>query len=435
MSLQAMLRGAPLALDESAVEMVMALASECDALPPDGTPGAMLLNDEDLQPLGYTVIDEVAFVEFRGPVIPKTTPQQRHKGFVSASELAAVFHAIARDDGVKSMILEVASPGGMADGVETAAAALRAIPKPTRAHIEGVAASAGYWIGSAADEIYARPTARAGSIGAILTMKEDPTKGLVVITSKQSPLKNAPVTTDEGRGVYQQVVDDLAGIFISRVAEYRGTTEDVVLSDYGQGAIMVADRAQKAGLIDGILGAQMEEQLREAKAQITALTEERDGLQTKVGEGEASLSAALAERDALTERLEVLTQERDEALQLVESAKAEKAAQEKLAYEERRESSVQALVDDGKITVGQKAHYAELYDLQYAEGSTSKVFDNISATLKPNSAVNFEEVGSGAAAPKAPTQHQRAEAKAKEEGISYDAAFEQILSEDASKGS
>lgn len=422
-SLLARLKGATLALEESALEAFLASAE-------DAAPSAMLFSDEDAKPLGYAVLDGVAYVTVRGPLLDHTSAMDRARGFVSSAEIADVFHQIARDEAVDRLVLEMDSPGGMVDGVDVAASALRTLGKPSRTHVLGTMASAGYWIGSSADEIYARPTARVGSIGAVLVMKDGPGEGRTVITSKQSPLKNAPVCTPEGRGVYQQVVDDLAGLFISAVARNRGVKESVVLSDYGQGAIMVASRAQDAGMIDGILGAQMEEQLREAQAQIQALTAERDEataqLQATATQAQEAVTAQeqlVAERDALTARLSEVSDERNALTASLQEKAEEAKVAKQAAYEAKRATAIKALIDEGRITLGQEGAFTDAYNIQHAEGSTSTIYDSLVATLPAGGAISFDELGSGGAG-KAPSEHEQVKALAAENGYSYDEAYE-----------
>ena len=48
------------------------------------------------------------------------------------------------------------------------------------------------------------------------------------------------------------MVDDLAQVFINSIAENRNTTPERVISDFGQGGVLIGARAVQAGLADGI---------------------------------------------------------------------------------------------------------------------------------------------------------------------------------------
>jgi len=75
------------------------------------------------------------------------------------------------DDSVHSILLQVNSPGGYVTGVEALSDKLYAARGKKRlyAHTEGMAASAAYWIASAADRVFlGSGTAEVGSIGVYL---------------------------------------------------------------------------------------------------------------------------------------------------------------------------------------------------------------------------------------------------------------------------
>src|SRR5690606_35222107 len=72
------------------------------------------------------------------------------------------------DEQVKAVVLRVDSPGGSAYGSELIRRELeltRAAGKPVVVSMGSVAASGGYWISMAADEVIADPATITGSIG------------------------------------------------------------------------------------------------------------------------------------------------------------------------------------------------------------------------------------------------------------------------------
>ena len=123
-----------------------------------------------------------------------------------------------------------------------------------RGYVDGMAASAAYWIASAMDSITMADTAIAGSIGVVMTMP-DPSKTVVKdleIVSSQSPNKRPDVSTEAGRGQIQALLDSLADVFIGAVATYRGVTAEAVVSNFGAGGVMVGQGAVDAGLADDV---------------------------------------------------------------------------------------------------------------------------------------------------------------------------------------
>jgi hypothetical protein len=121
-----------------------------------------------------------------------------------------------------------------------------------------MAASAAYWIATAADVLITPDTGIVGSIGTVLTLTDytdyDAKRGIkqIDIVSSQSPNKRPDFRTPEGKAVYQKLVDDLSAVFIDTVAENRGVDVETVLSRFGAGAMVVAGRALEAGMIDEI---------------------------------------------------------------------------------------------------------------------------------------------------------------------------------------
>ena len=70
--------------------------------------------------------------------------------------------------------------------------------------------------------------------------------------SSQSPDKAVDPTTRTGRAKIQATVDQLAGVFVADVARNRDVAEATVVSDFGQGWVLVGASAVDAGLADGI---------------------------------------------------------------------------------------------------------------------------------------------------------------------------------------
>jgi hypothetical protein len=124
--------------------------------------------------------------------------------------------------------------------------------KPTVGFVYGQASSAGYWIGSAFNKLYASSTGLVGSIGVLTKIRNQDNPSQTVIVSSQSPQKRPDLQTPKGRESVQQVLDELADVFVSAVAKGRGVSTDTVLEQFGQGGEVVAARALSVGMIDGI---------------------------------------------------------------------------------------------------------------------------------------------------------------------------------------
>ena len=180
-----------------------------------------------------------------------------------STDLISVLHDLEvaiNTNGITDVLLYVDSPGGLANGVADAADEIHRMrgTKPIRAFVADTAASAAYWLASAADEIVASRTAYTGSIG-VLTLYVDFTEldkriGIQQITfiSSQSPAKVDDPKDAAGASRIQRRLDDLAGVFVEKVARNRGVTTKAVLETFSGGDILIADRALAVGLVDSI---------------------------------------------------------------------------------------------------------------------------------------------------------------------------------------
>lgn len=183
----------------------------------------------------------------------------------SAESLQSDLRAAAADTGITQVLLAIDSPGGAVAGTAETADLIRAISasgKKVTAFIDGMAASAAYWLASQADDIVASaPTALAGSIGVVTgyvdgsRAQED--RGYKVHVIRSTPLKavgamNAGIDSAQLASV-QRLIGDLHGAFASAVQMGRGL-DDAQTAAATTGEIFTASRAQTLGLVDRILG-------------------------------------------------------------------------------------------------------------------------------------------------------------------------------------
>lgn len=204
-----------------------------------------------------TVMDNgVAIVDLIGPIFPRATLMTMSAG-MSVGQFTQDLVKAESNPNVRGIVIRVDSPGGDVRGIGDASKVVnylaRTSKKPIKVFVEGYMASAAYYIGSAVgpQNIISTESGLVGSIGVVLTAQAKG-KDQIEIVSSQSPYKRADAATDEGKVILQQQVDDLAEIFVRDVAKYRRASQAKVLSDYGQGAVLVAPRALKQGLVDSI---------------------------------------------------------------------------------------------------------------------------------------------------------------------------------------
>lgn len=197
-----------------------------------------------------TLRDRVAVIPVTGPVFRYANLFTEVSGATSLEVLAREFTSAEENQAVERIILNFDSPGGQASGIAEFAQMVRASKKEVVAYIDGQAASAAYWIASAADRIVMSKTAMVGSIGAVISLDTRKAEGQIEVVSSQSPNKRPDVTTDTGRNQIQTLIDGLAQVFIDDVAAYRGVSAEEVVTKFGGGGMFLAAEAVSLGMAD-----------------------------------------------------------------------------------------------------------------------------------------------------------------------------------------
>lgn len=217
-------------------------------------------------PLGNSptarVRDGVAIIPVAGPIFRYANLFTEFSGATALSDFATNLAAARADSRVKSIMLEIDSPGGDVTGLTEAADMIAAVSaeKPTVAYVEGSAHSAAYWLASAASRVVLSPTATIGSLGAVVAM-EDRTEARARdgvrrfrFVSTQTPNKLLDPTTDTGAAKVQALADRLASEFLAAAAKARGMDVPQLLEATDGGGIVVGADAVDAGLADQVMG-------------------------------------------------------------------------------------------------------------------------------------------------------------------------------------
>lgn len=183
-------------------------------------------------------------------------------GGTSTEQFGAWFDAALNDPAIGAIVIDVDSPGGSVGGVPELAAKIagaRGI-KPVVAIANGLAASAAYWIASAAEEFWVTPSGDVGSIG-VYTMHQDLSAayagaGVVntLISAGKHKVEGNPYAPldDEARAAIQERVDEIYGEFVKAVAAHRGVDASDVQGGFGEGRVVGAVRAKRLGMVDKI---------------------------------------------------------------------------------------------------------------------------------------------------------------------------------------
>jgi len=194
--------------------------------------------------------EKVAVVPIEGEIVESRTAVES-------------LHKYADDSSVKAIVMRINSPGGAVAPSQEIYEAIRKIRetsgKPVIASLDSVAASGGFYIASACDEIVANPGSITGSIGVIMQWMD--LKDLLAwakvkpetITSGTMKAAGSPYRelSETERTYLQHVSDQLHGQFIRAVAAGRkGKISEAQVSAIADGRIFTGEEALALKLID-----------------------------------------------------------------------------------------------------------------------------------------------------------------------------------------
>lgn len=207
----------------------------------------------------------IAVLPFYGVSVQRTSAidDVSGSGLMSIQKFTQAFRAVMADDSIGGVLIDIDSPGGSVYGVQELANEIYQArgKKNVVAIANSLAASAAYWIGSAAAEFYATPGGEAGSIG-VFAAHQDISKALeaegvttTLVSAGKYKVEGNPYgpLDDEARAYMQSRIDTYYSAFTRSVARNRGTDVETVRNGMGQGRVMGAADAKSAGMVDDVL--------------------------------------------------------------------------------------------------------------------------------------------------------------------------------------
>jgi protease-4 len=199
---------------------------------------------------------KVVIVVAEGEIVRGVQPQ----GMIGAVTLSEELRSLAEDPEAKAIVLRIDSPGGdsfASEKIRREIQALREMGKTVVVSMGNVAASGGYWIAMAADEVWASPSSITGSIGVygILPTFARPLEKLgirsdgVGTTPLAGKLRLDRPLDPDLRRIFQHATERTYEDFIALVAEARRMeTRDVL--NVAEGQVWSGIQAKERGLVD-----------------------------------------------------------------------------------------------------------------------------------------------------------------------------------------
>ncbi len=253
--------------------------------------------------------DVVSVVKLHGVITPHSTPFSR--GTLNINTVESALTRAFSHDRLKAVALLVNSPGGAPTQSGLIAERIRQLAEdkgvPVLAFCEDVAASGGYWLACAADEIYAHRTSMVGSIGVVsggfgfnqLIERFGIERRLYTAGENKRRLDpfqpEDPADVEWLKGMHEQ----LHQLFADWVKERRGSR--LADADLFSGDVWLGAKAEELGLVDGIGTLREVVAKRFPEAEIT-VAEPKKPLLAKLGLGGPAAAGASALLHAIEQR-------------------------------------------------------------------------------------------------------------------------------------
>lgn len=194
-----------------------------------------------------------------GPVGEKIAVIDINGAISKSDKVIELIHRYRDNGSIKAIVVRIDSPGGSVAPVQEIYSELKKLEKPVVASLGGTAASGGYYIACAADEIFANPGTLTGSIGVIMQFMK--MKGLYdkvgidqqTVKSGRfkdtgSPIRNL---SPEEKELLQETIDDVHHQFVDAIFDERKDqlTRDEVQA-LADGRIFSGNQALQYKLVD-----------------------------------------------------------------------------------------------------------------------------------------------------------------------------------------
>jgi signal peptide peptidase SppA len=258
--------------------------------------GEFVPSDEDrkgIEPFRMTR-DGVGLITVTGSLVNRGAWVGKSSGVTSYEGIKYQFQRAAQNPKVKSIILDIESPGGEAVGAFEAGEIVRQVneEKPVYTVVNGMAASAGYALAAGSKRIVTTPTGITGSIGVVMLhmdwSKFLEQKGIqpTLIHAGANKVDGNPYEplSEESRADIQAEVDQFYNLFLGHVARGRGKRLTKAKARETEARTYIGKAAIEAGVADDV--GTFEEVLAEARSRA------RRG-SGKTSAGKASMSRLL----------------------------------------------------------------------------------------------------------------------------------------------
>ena len=217
-----------------------------------------------------------AIIPVKGVIGKNLSELESLCGCCDIHDVEEMLEECERDTSIKTIILDIDSPGGTSVGVPELANRIKNYSKEVISFTGNECCSAAYWLGSQASKFYATPSSSVGSIGVYIAFPDCSEafkmEGVKMDVIKSGTYKGAGIpgtSLDEGqRKMLQQEVEDIHADFKEAVKSVRSFVEDSSM----EGQMFSGKRGAEAGLVTSLTNG-FDEMLQELDAAVFAQIE------------------------------------------------------------------------------------------------------------------------------------------------------------------
>jgi len=208
--------------------------------------------------------DKIALMDVSGVIFDARRPGLATRGENPLARFTESLRRAEKDNRVKAVIVRINSPGGSVTASDVMYRELSHFKghtgKPVVILMADVAASGGYYLACAGDEIIAHPTTITGSIGVVMQtfnfsegMRRIGIRADAIVSGPNKPVGSPfePMPA-EHRALLQGIVNEFHENFLAVVKQNRPQLSEDKLLDITDGSIVTGARAAELGLIDSL---------------------------------------------------------------------------------------------------------------------------------------------------------------------------------------
>jgi signal peptide peptidase SppA len=309
----------------------------------------------------------VAIIPVKGVIGKNLSELESLCGSCDINDVEEMLEECERDPSIKTIILDIDSPGGTSVGVPELANRIKNSSKEIISFTENECCSAAYWLGSQASSFYATPSSSVGSIGVYIAFPDYSEaykmEGVKMDVIKAGAYKGAgiPGTSldDSQREMLQKEVEEIHADFKEAVKSVRSFVEDSSM----EGQTFSGKKGAEAGLVTALING-FDELVQSIDASVHAVIEadeekeeqEEDGaLAGSEGIKAKSFSEIMSEADSAISSFKARSSEEgedEEDEDEDEEKKSEDEDEEKKSEDEDEEKKSEGDEDDEKKSEG-----------------------------------------------------------------------------------